>query len=158
YRGAQVYGLAPNTQGLSTLQMLNIMETFDPQPMGFQSAQWIHNCVEAKRLAFEDRARYFADPEFVKTPIEWLVSKEYAAEGAKLIKPDRILTPVHPGEAPSHGDTTYFCTADSSGMMVSIIQSNYSGMGSGLMPDGLGFMFQNRGSLFALKDKHPNIY
>jgi gamma-glutamyltranspeptidase/glutathione hydrolase len=158
YRGVQVYGLAPNTQGLSTLQILNMMETFDPKPMGFQSAQWIHHCVEAKRLAYEDRARYFADPEFVKTPVEWLVSKEYARERAKLIKPDRILTPVHAGEAPSHGDTTYFCTADANGMMVSMIQSNYSGMGSGLMPDGLGFMFQNRGSLFALTDGHPNIY
>jgi gamma-glutamyltranspeptidase / glutathione hydrolase len=158
YRGVQVYGLAPNTQGLSTLQILNMMETFDPKPMGFQSAAWIHHCVEAKRLAYEDRARYFADPEFVKTPVEWLVSKEYARERAKLIKPDRILTPVHPGQAPSHGDTTYFCTADANGMMVSMIQSNYGGMGSGLMPDGLGFMFQNRGSLFALKDGHPNIY
>jgi gamma-glutamyltranspeptidase/glutathione hydrolase len=158
YRGVQVYGLAPNTQGLATLQALNIMETFDARKMGFQSAAWIHHCVEAKRLAFEDRARYYADPDFVKTPIEWLVSKEYARERAKLIKADRILTPVHPGQAPSHGDTTYFCTADSNGMMVSIIQSNYSGMGSGLMPDGLGFMLQNRGSLFSLQDGHPNVY
>jgi gamma-glutamyltranspeptidase/glutathione hydrolase len=158
YRGVQVYGLAPNTQGLATLQALNIMETFDARKMGFQSAAWIHHCVEAKRLAFEDRARYYADPDFVKTPIEWLVSKEYARERAKLIKADRILTPVHPGQAPSHGDTTYFCTADANGMMVSIIQSNYSGMGSGLMPDGLGFMLQNRGSLFSLQDGHPNVY
>ncbi|HEU4624577.1 MAG TPA: gamma-glutamyltransferase [Steroidobacteraceae bacterium] len=158
YRGVQVYGLAPNTQGLATLQILNIMETFDARAMGFQSAAWIHHCVEAKRLAFEDRARYYADPDFVRTPIEWLNSKEYARERAKLIKADRILTPVHPGEAPSHGDTTYFCTADANGMMVSMIQSNYSGMGSGLMPDGLGFMFQNRGCLFALTDGHPNLY
>jgi gamma-glutamyltranspeptidase/glutathione hydrolase len=158
YRGVQVYGLAPNTQGLSTLQILNILETFDVRALGFQSAALIHRAVEAKRLAFEDRARYFADPEFVQTPIEWLNSKEYARERAKLIRPDRILTPVHPGEAPSHGDTTYFCTADSSGMMVSMIQSNYSGMGSGLMPDGLGFMFQDRGQLFALAAGHPNLY
>ena len=158
YRGVQVYGLAPNTQGLSTLQILNILETFDVRSLGFQSAALLHRAVEAKRLAFEDRARYFADPEFVKTPIEWLSSKEYARERAKLIRPDRILTPVHAGEAPSHGDTTYFCTADRDGMMVSMIQSNYSGMGSGLMPDNLGFMFQNRGSLFALTDGHPNIY
>ena len=158
YRGADVYGLAPNTQGLTTLQILNILETFDVQKFGFQSAALIHHAVEAKRLAFEDRARYFADPDFSKTPIEWLNSKEYARERAKLIRPDRILTPVHAGEAPSHGDTTYFCTADSNGMMVSIIQSNYSGMGSGLMPDGLGFMFQNRGQLFALMDGHPNLY
>jgi gamma-glutamyltranspeptidase/glutathione hydrolase len=158
YRGADVYGLAPNTQGLSTLQILNIMETFDVQKMGFQSAALIHMAVEAKRLAFEDRARFFADPEFSKTPIEWLNSKDYARERAKLIKPDRILTPVHAGQAPSHGDTTYLCTADAQGMMVSLIQSNYSGMGGGLMPDGLGFMFQNRGTLYALTDGHPNLY
>ena len=158
YRGVDVYGLAPNTQGLSTLQILNILETFDVQKMGFQSAALLHHAVEAKRLAFEDRARYFADPDFSKTPIEWLNSKEYARERAKLIKPNRILKPVHPGQAPSHGDTTYFCTADSDGMMVSIIQSNYRGMGGGLMPDGLGFMFQDRGELFALADGHPNIY
>ncbi|MEJ1962894.1 MAG: gamma-glutamyltransferase [Gammaproteobacteria bacterium] len=158
YRGVDVYGLAPNTQGLTTLQMLNIMETFDVQTLGFQSAALIHHAAEAKRLAFEDRARYFADPDFSKTPIEWLNSKEYARERAKLIRPDGILTPVHAGEAPSHGDTTYFCTADSSGMMVSMIQSNYRGMGGGLMPDGLGFMFQDRGELFALTDGHPNLY
>jgi gamma-glutamyltranspeptidase/glutathione hydrolase len=114
--------------------------------------------VEAKRLAFEDRARYFADPDYVKTPIEWLNSKEYARERAKLIRPDSILAPVHAGQAPSHGDTTYFCTADAQGMMVSIIQSNYRGMGGGLMPDGLGFMFQDRGELFALTDGHPNVW
>jgi len=158
YRGVDVYGLAPNTQGLTTLQMLNIMETFDLQKMGFQSPALIHHCVEAKRLAFEDRARYFADPDFVKTPIEWLNSKDYARQRAKLIRPDSILTPVHAGQAPSHGDTTYFCTADASGMMVSMIQSNYRGMGGGLMPDGLGFMFQDRGELFSLTDGHPNVY
>ena len=158
YRGAQVYGLAPNTQGLTTLQILNILEAFDARGMGFQSAALIHHAVEAKRLAFEDRARFFADPDFAKTPIEWLSSKNYARERAKLIRPDRILTPVHPGQAPSHGDTTYFCTADAQGMMVSIIQSNYRGMGSGLMPDGLGFMFQDRGELFALTEGHPNVY
>jgi gamma-glutamyltranspeptidase/glutathione hydrolase len=158
YRGVDVYGLAPNTQGLSTLQMLNILETFDMKGMGFQTTQSIHHQAEAKRLAFEDRARWFADPDFSKTPIDWLNSKAYAAERAKLIRPDAILTPVHPGQAPSHGDTTYFSVADNDGMMVSIIQSNYRGMGSGLMPDGLGFMFQDRGELFALTDGHPNIY
>src|SRR3569833_987295 len=125
YRGVDVYGLAPNTQGLTTLQLLNILETFDVQKMGFQSAAAIHHAVEAKRLAFEDRARFIANPDFSKTPIEWLNSKEYARERAKLIKPNRILTPVHAGQAPSHGDTTYFCTAAAQGMMVSMIQSNY---------------------------------
>lgn len=158
YRGVDVYGLSPNSQGLATLQALNIMEAFDIRGMGFQSAAAIHHGVEAKRLAFEDRARFYADPDFYKVPTEWLLSKDYARERARLIRPDSILTPVHPGQAPSHGDTTYFCTADASGMMVSIIQSNYRGMGSGLMPDGLGFMFQDRGELFALTDGHPNLY
>jgi gamma-glutamyltranspeptidase / glutathione hydrolase len=106
----------------------------------------------------EDRARYYADPHVAKIPIEWLKSKSYAAERAKLIREDAISTPVHPGEAPSHGDTTYFTVADGDGMMVSQIQSNFRGMGSGLVADGLGFMFQDRGELFSLQDGHPNIY
>jgi gamma-glutamyltranspeptidase/glutathione hydrolase len=167
YRGVEVHGMAANTQGLATLQMLNILENFDLRGAGFQSAQSIHLQVEAKRLAYEDRARYYADPNFAKVPVEWLNSKEYAAERAKLIRPDRILTPVYPGQAPSHGDTTYFTTADADGMMVSIIQSNFRGMGSGLISDApgrgkdwqtLGFVFQDRGQLFSLKDGHPNIY
>jgi gamma-glutamyltranspeptidase / glutathione hydrolase len=158
YRGVDVYGMAANTQGLATLQLLNIAEKFDLRGMGFQSAQSLHVQIEAKRLAYEDRARYYADPHFAKIPIDWLNSKAYAAERAKLIKLDRILTPVHPGQAPSHGDTTYFTVADSSGMMISQIQSNFRGMGSGLVADGLGFMFQDRGELFSLQDGHPNIY
>ena len=159
YRGvADIWALPPNSQGLSTLQILNILERFDIAGMGFQSAASLHTQIEAKRLAFEDRARYFADPDFVKVPIDWLLSKDYAAERAKLIRPDRILSPAFPGQAPSHGDTTYFCVADASGMMVSMIQSNYRGMGSGLMPDGLGFMFQDRGELFSLRDGDADIY
>ena len=158
YRGVDVYGLGANTQGLATLQMLNIIEQFDVREMGFQSAQSLQVQIEAKRLAYEDRARYYADPHFAKIPIDWLNSKEYAKERAKLIRLDRILDPVYPGQAPSHGDTTYFTTADSDGMMVSIIQSNFRGMGSGLVADGLGFMFQDRGELFSLQDGHPNIY
>ncbi len=158
YRGVDVYGMPANTQGLATLQMLNIIENFDLRGFGFQSPQSLQVQVEAKRLAYEDRARYYADPHFAQIPIEWLKSKEYAKERAKLIRLDRILDPVYPGEAPSHGDTTYFTTADKDGMMVSIIQSNFRGMGSGLVADGLGFMFQDRGQLFSLKDGHPNIY
>ncbi len=158
YRGVDVYGMAANTQGLATLQMLNIIENFDVKGMGFQSPQSIHVQAEAKRLAYEDRARYYADPHFAKIPIEWLNSKEYAKERAKLIRMDSILDPVYPGQAPSHGDTTYFTTSDKDGMMVSMIQSNFRGMGSGLVADGLGFMFQDRGELFSLKDGHPNIY
>ena len=158
YRGVDVYGMGANTQGLATLQMLNILENFDLRGMGFQSAASIHVQTEAKRLAYEDRARYYADPHFAKIPIEWLNSKSYAKDRAKLIRPDRILTPVYPGHAPSHGDTTYFTVADRDGLMVSQIQSNFRGMGSGLVADGLGFMFQDRGELFSLQDGHPNIY
>jgi gamma-glutamyltranspeptidase/glutathione hydrolase len=158
YRGVDVWALPPNSQGIATLQALNILEGFDLKGMGFQTVASVHVQTEAKRLAFEDRARYYADPDFAKIPIDWLVSKAYAAERARLIRPDAILTPVRPGEAPSHGDTTYFTTADADGMLVSIIQSNYRGMGSGLSPDGLGFMFQDRGELFDLTPGRPNTY
>jgi gamma-glutamyltranspeptidase / glutathione hydrolase len=158
YRGVDVYGMPANTQGLATLQMLNIVEQFDLRGFGFQSPHSLHVQAEAKRLAFEDRARYYADPYFAQIPIAWLNSKEYAKQRAALIRMDKVLDPVYPGHAPGHGDTTYFTTADSSGMMVSMIQSNFRGMGSGLVADGLGFMFQDRGQLFSLKDGHPNIY
>jgi len=158
YRGVEVYGMPANTQGLATLQMLNIIENFDLRGFGFQSPQALQVQIEAKRLAYEDRARYYADPHFAKIPIEWLNSKDYAKERAKLIHLDRINDHVYPGQAPDHGDTTYFTTADKDGMMVSIIQSNFRGMGSGLVADHLGFMFQDRGQLFSLKDGHPNIY
>jgi gamma-glutamyltranspeptidase/glutathione hydrolase len=158
YRGVGVQAIGANTQGLATLQILNMLENFDLKGAGFQSPLSIHLQVEAKRLAYEDRARYYADPNFTHMPMEWLASKAYAAERAKLIRPDRILDPVYPGQAPAHGDTTYYSCADSEGMMVSMIQSNFRGMGSGLIADGLGFMFQDRGQLFSLKDGHPNIY
>ncbi|PAX06624.1 gamma-glutamyltransferase family protein [Sphingomonas lenta] len=158
YRGVTVHALGANTQGLATLQMLNMLERFDLRAEGFQSPRSIHLQAEAKRLAYEDRARYYADPNFARVPADWLVSKDYAAERAKLIRPDRINPAVRPGRAPSNGDTTYFTCADRDGMMVSMIQSNFRGMGSGLVADGLGFMFQDRGQLFSLEDGHPNIY
>ncbi len=158
YRGVGVHAMGANTQGVATLQMLNMLEHFDLRGAGFQSPLSIHLQVEAKRLAYEDRARYYADPHFSKVPFDWLVSKDYAAGRARLIRPDRIGQPVHPGQAPSHGDTTYFSCADADGMMVSMIQSNFRGMGSGLVADGLGFMFQDRGQLFSLRDGHPNLY
>ena len=158
YRGTTVHALGANTQGIATLQMLNMLERFDVAEAGFQSVNAIHWGAEAKRLAYEDRARFYADPHFANVPVEWLISKEYAAQRAKLIRADRVLTPVYPGQAPARGDTTYFTCADASGMMVSMIQSNFRGMGSGLVADGLGFMFQDRGQLFSLRDGHPNIY
>jgi len=167
YRGVDVYSIGANTQGLATLQALNILEHFDLRAAGFQSPLSIHLQIEAKRLAYEDRARYYADPDFARAPIEYLNSKAYAAERAALIRPDRINADVRPGQAPSNGDTTYFTTADADGLMVSMIQSNFRGMGSGLVPDApgagddwktLGFMFQNRGQLFSLQPGHPNLY
>jgi gamma-glutamyltranspeptidase/glutathione hydrolase len=158
YRGVTVHALGANTQGIATLQMLNMIERFDMRGAGFQSPLSIHLQAEAKRLAYEDRARYYADPAFSRVPAAWLVSKDYAAQRARLIRPNRINEQILPGQAPSHGDTTYFTAADSSGMMVSMIQSNFRGMGSGLVADGLGFMFQDRGQLFSLRDGHPNLY
>ena len=163
YRGVTVHALAANTQGVATLQMLNMLERFDLRGAGFQSPLSIHLQIEAKRLAYEDRARFYADPDFAKVPTDWLVSKAYARERAALIAPDRINEAVRPGQAPSRGDTTYFTTADGDGMMVSIIQSNFRGMGSGLVPDApggqpAGFMLQDRGQLFSLRDGHPNVY
>jgi gamma-glutamyltranspeptidase/glutathione hydrolase len=158
YRGVEVWGLPPNGQGLVTLQMLNMLERFDLRSLGFLSTAALHHMVEAKRLAFEDRARYYADPAFAKIPLEWLISKDYAAERAALIRPGRLLTPAYAGEAPGQGDTTYLCAADADGLMVSLIQSNFNGMGSGLAPDGLGFMLQNRGRAFSLQEGHPNLY
>lgn len=158
YRGVGVHAIAENTQGLATLQLLNILERFDIREAGFQTPLSIHLGAEAKRLAYEDRARWYGDPNFSRIPVAWLISKDYAAERANLIRPDRINPQVRPGEAPSRGDTTYFTVADRHGMMVSLIQSNFRGMGSGLVADGLGFMFQDRGQLFTLQDGHPNVY
>ena len=158
YRGVSVHAIGANTQGIATLQILNILENFDMKGAGFQSTLSIHLQAEAKRLAYEDRARYYADPAFARIPTDWLISKDYAAKRAKLIRPNRLMDDVRPGQAPSRGDTTYFTVADKEGMMVSLIQSNFRGMGSGLVADGLGFMFQDRGQLFSLQEGHPNLY
>ena len=158
YRGVTVHAIGANTQGIATLQMLNMLERFDMAEAGFQTPLSIHLQAEAKRLAYEDRARYYGDPNFTRIPTSWLVSKDYAAERAALIRPDRINPGVAPGQAPSQGDTTYLSVADRHGMMVSLIQSNFRGMGSGLVPDRLGFMLHDRGQLFTLQDGHPNVY
>ncbi len=160
YRGYDVFELPPNGQGIAALQQLNILEGFDLKTMGHNSADYLHVHTEAKKLAFEDRARFYADPEYFKAPIEKLLSKEYAAERRKLIRMDKVLKKVkYPDpDVLQDGDTIYLTVADKDGMMVSLIQSNYRGMGSGLVPDGLGFMLQDRGELFALKKDHPNVY
>jgi gamma-glutamyltranspeptidase/glutathione hydrolase len=154
YRGVTVWQIPPNGQGLSVLQMLNILETFDLASMGRDSADFWHTLIEAKKLVYADRARYYADPEFAKVPAFELISKEYARSRAKLIDPKRAAASVDPGL--SKGDTTYLTTADSDGNMVSLIQSNFQACGSGYAPDGLGFCLQDRGAQFSLKPGTPN--
>ncbi len=157
YRGWDVYELPPSGQGIAALQILNILEGFDIAGMGFGSAEYVHTLVEAKKLAFEDRARYYADMDFADVPVETLISKEYAAERRKLMSPDRALRRVPAGDIElEDGDTIYLTVADSDGNMVSLIQSNYNGMGSGMTPDDLGFVLQNRADQFALDPHHAN--
>lgn len=159
YRGYDVYELPPNTQGVAALQMLKVLEAYDLKAMGRGSADALHVMVEAKRLAFEDLAKFYADTATYNAPIAELISDEYAAKRRALIDMKRANPDIPPGEVKlRQGDTTYLTTADSAGMMVSLIQSNYRGMGSGLVPDGLGFMLQDRGELFALDPAHPNVY
>lgn len=157
YRGWDVYELPPNGQGIAALQILNVLEGYDIAGMGFGSAEYIHTFVEAKKLAFEDRARFYADMDFVDVPVERLISKEYAAERRKLIDPERASTRVAAGEGLlEEGDTIYLTVADSAGNMVSLIQSNYVGMGSGMTPGDLGFVLQDRANSFSLTRGHAN--
>ena len=159
YRGWDVWELPPNGQGLSVLQMLNLLEGQDVRSMGFGTTAWMHAFIEAKKVAFEDRARLYADPEFFRTPVAELASKEYAARRRALIRPDVAARRYDPGiPALRNGDTIYLCTADASGMMVSFIQSNYRGMGSGMVPPGLGFGLHDRGEAFDLTPGRPNSY
>ncbi|MFY8124269.1 MAG: gamma-glutamyltransferase family protein, partial [Silanimonas sp.] len=160
YRGVDVWELPPNGQGIAALQMLQILEGYDFSKIEFGSVEHLHLLTEAKKLAFADRARYYADPSFHPAPVAELISDEYADTQRARINPNRAQTVVAPGTPPSldEGDTIYLTTADSSGMMVSLIQSNYRGMGSGMTPPGLGFIFQNRGEQFSLKAGHPNEY
>jgi len=159
YRGYDVWQLPPNTQGLATLQMLNILEGYDLAAMGFGSPDYAHVFIEAKKLAFEDRARYYADPEFARAPVETLLAKDYAARRRALISPERAAAAYPSGNASlDQSDTIYLTVADAAGNMVSLIQSNYRGMGSGMTPGDLGFILQDRGELFALVDGHANVY
>ena len=157
YRGYDIWELPPNGQGIATLQILNILEQYDIKSMGFGSAEYMHLFIEAKKLAFEDRARYYADPDFVKVPYKQLISKEYAKERAKLINLNRSARSYDAGVLQT-GNTIYLTVADSEGNMVSLIQSNYRGMGSGMTPNGLGFILQDRGEMFSLTEGHPNVY
>jgi len=159
YRGVDVWELPPNGQGIAALQILNILETFDIAGMDFGSTEYVHTFVEAKKLAFEDRAKFYADPAFADVPVAGLISKKYAADRAKLIDPNRAARRYDAGNPALHeGDTIYLTTADSEGNMVSLIQSNYRGMGSGVCPEGLGFGLQDRGELFDLEEGRANTF
>jgi gamma-glutamyltranspeptidase/glutathione hydrolase len=164
YRGHDVWELPPNTQGVAALEMLNILEPYDLRSMGFGSPEYLHVFIEAKKLAFEDRARFYADPAFAQLPLQMLISKEFAARRRALIAPERAAR-EYPADASltnrgaiDRGDTIYMSVADEAGNMVSLIQSNYRGMGSGMTPGGCGFILQDRGELFSMEDAHPNVY
>ncbi|WP_319502748.1 gamma-glutamyltransferase [uncultured Draconibacterium sp.] len=157
YRGYDVWELPPNGQGTAVLQMLNILENYDIAGMGFGSPEYMHHFIEAKKLAYEDRAKYYSDMDFNDLPIEELISKEYGKERAALINKNRAARSYPAGEL-EQGNTIYLTTADKDGNMVSLIQSNYRGMGSGMTPGKLGFILQDRGELFALEEGHMNVY
>ena len=158
YRGWDIYELPPNGQGIAALQILNILEAYDIHSMGFGSAEYVHVLVEAIKLAFADRARFYADTDFVDVPVERLISKDYAAERRRLISMDRAAKRVEAGDAKlQDGDTIYLTVADKAGNMISLIQSNYNGMGSGMTPGDLGFVLQNRADLFSLDPDHANV-
>lgn len=156
YRGYDVWELPPNGQGIAALQILNIMERFDVEGMGFGSPEYVHTFVEAKKLAFADRAKFYSDMDFNDVPVATLISKQYAAQRQALINPNKAAKRVDAGI--NEGDTIYLTVADKDGNMVSLIQSNFRGMGSGMTPTGLGFVLQNRGELFALDPNHFNAY
>ncbi|MFT6101303.1 MAG: gamma-glutamyltranspeptidase/glutathione hydrolase [Arenicella sp.] len=159
YRGYDVWELPPNSQGLAALQILNIVEQYDVGSMQLDSAEYVHLFTEAKKIAFEDRAKFYADSEFNKIPVAELISKKYAKQRAKLFDSSKAGKEFAPGDVKlEKGDTIYLTTADSEGNMVSLIQSNYRGMGSGMAPPGLGFILQDRGELFTLEEGHFNVF
>ncbi len=162
YRGYQMWELPPNGQGIAALQMLRLLEGYG-ETIGAQAGAWDglgwHRLIEAKKLAYEDRARFYTDPDFAPAPIDSLLSEEYAALRRALIDDEQAADSYAPGDFPiEHGDTIYLTVADAEGNVASWIQSNYAGFGSGLVPEGLGFGLQNRGKLFHLEEGHANIY
>lgn len=157
YRGFDVWELPPNGQGIAALQILNILEGYDIAAMGFGSSEYIHHFVEAKKLAFEDRAKYYADPAFNKIPVNYLISKDYASVRREQINSQRASQTLDAGKI-EQGNTIYMTVADKNGNMISLIQSNYRGLGSGMCPPGLGFILQDRGELFTLEEGHYNVY
>lgn len=157
YRGYDVWELPPNGQGTAVLQQLNLLEKFDVASMGYGSAEYIHAFIETKKLAFEDRAKFYSDPDFNQIPLQKLISKEYAKERLKLYDSEKSAKSVPAGNLET-GNTIYLTTADKDGNMVSLIQSNYRGMGSGMTPGKLGFVLQDRGEMFSIDVHHMNQY
>ena len=158
YRGYDLWELPPNGQGIAALQILNMLEMVDLKGNGFGSVAHVHNFIEAKKLAFEDRAKFYADPAFNKLPVAELISKPYAKQRFELIT-DAAGQSYEPGNPNlESGDTIYLTVADKDRNMVSLIQSNYRGMGSGMCPPGLGFCLQDRGELFDLREGQFNSY
>jgi len=158
YKGYTLWELPPNGQGIAALQMLQILKNFDLKAMGFNSTESLHTLVEAKKLAFEDRAKFYADTDFSKQPVDELISEQYGKQRAKLIGKRAARTVQAGNPKLEEGDTIYLTTADKDGNMVSLIQSNYRGMGSGVVTPGLGFVFQDRGQLFSMDPEHANVY
>ncbi|MCH2178304.1 MAG: gamma-glutamyltransferase [Mariniblastus sp.] len=159
YRGYELWELPPNGQGIAALQILSILKGYDLRKAGFGSFEHIHYFTEAKKLAFEDRAKFYADPEFSKAPVNELISDAYGERRRKLIRSRSAGRSYSPGNPKlESGDTIYLAVADEARNMVSLIQSNYRGMGSGMCPDGLGFCLQDRGELFDLELGRANTY
>ncbi len=159
YRGYDVWELPPNGQGIAVLEMLNMLKHFNLKRMGHNSADYLHTLIEIKKIVYEDRARLYADPRFYRTPVEKLLSDEYARERLRLFNKKKALKfiPQYDDSKIEHGDTVYLTVVDKDFNAVSLIQSNYAGFGSGMVPDGLGFCLQDRGALFSLKEGHPNM-
>ncbi|HYS26544.1 MAG TPA: gamma-glutamyltransferase [Vicinamibacterales bacterium] len=157
YRGWDVYEIPPNSQGIAALVMLNILEGFPLAEYGRASAEALHVMIEAKKLAYADMQRHVGDPRFSRVPVEAMLSKAYARERARLIDPRRAQASVDAGALPTHGgDTTYLCAVDAAGNIASLIQSNFANFGSGVVPEGAGFVLQSRGGLFTFDRSHPN--
>ena len=157
YRGYEIWELPPNGQGLAVLEMLNLLEAYDLKAMGHNSPEYLHLLIEAKKLAFADRAKFYADPSFAEVPVQKLISKEYAAAQRKRIDPNKAAVNVPAGDPQlKHGDTIYLSVVDQQGNCCSLIQSNYHGFGSMVTPGELGFCLQNRGAMFSLDPSHAN--
>ncbi len=158
YKGYDVWELPPNGQGIAVLQMLQMLKHFNLAAMGHNSAQYLHTLIEIKKLVYEDRAKFYADPNFAKLPTQKLISPEYAEKRLKLFNPDRALKEIpYDDSILEEGDTIYLTVVDKDRNAVSLIQSNYAGFGSGMVPTGLGFCLQDRGALFSLEEGHLNV-